>query len=292
MGDCLVSQHERQHPITTPKVSTVKRLGSRFYVSPDDNTRKVPGVTSIIGMLGKPFLQRWSAKVVAETAVHNIGPLVGLAMADPAGAIDYLKNAPYRETQAAADTGTAAHAIFERMAQGRPTGRVTPDLEPYVTAFGAFLDERQPEYVHLEETVWSDEHDYAGSFDAYFILDGERLFIDNKTTRSGIHEEVAIQLAAYRYSESIIRNDGTRVPTPKADGAAVIHVRPEGAMLVPVRADEEMFGIFLSLREAFRFDKELKSTVIGSPVWTYGYEEDEATGPKRRAPRARKAATS
>ena len=276
--------------MTTPKVSTIKRSGSRYYVDPDAHERKVPGVTSIIDMLGKPFLQRWAAKVVAEKAVADLGPLVSLVLADPAGAVDYLKNAPYRDTAAAAEAGTQAHGYFERMALGKPIGRVTPGMEPFVAAFDAFLEEKQPEYIHLEETVWSDEHDYAGSFDAYAVIDGERLFIDNKTTRSGIHEEVGIQLAAYRFSESIIRNDGSRIPTPKADGGAVLHVRPEGARLVPVRADEAMFEIFLALREAFRFEKELKPTVVGDPVWQYGYEDEDETGPRRRTPRARKAA--
>jgi hypothetical protein len=273
-------------------VSTVKRQDSRFYVSPDDHAIKVPGVTSILNMLGKPFLQRWSAKVAAETAVDNLGTVVQLTLADRQAAIDYIKNAPYRDTQQAAATGTAAHSIFERMAMGKSPGRVTPDLEPYVRGFQAFLDDKQPEYIHLEETVWSDTHAYAGSFDAYAIVDGQRLFLDNKTTRSGAHEEAGIQLAAYRYSESIIRNDGTRVPTPKADGAAVLHIRPEGARLIPVKADEAMFEIFLALREAFRFEKEMKADVLGDPVWSYGYDEDEATGPKRRVPRAKRTAAS
>lgn len=279
--------------MTTPKVSTVKRQDSRFYVSPDDHAIKVPGVTSILNMLGKPFLQRWSAKVVAETAADNIPTVLQMLLnGQRDAAVDYLKNAPYRDTKQAADTGTAAHSIFERMAMGKSPGRVTPDMEPYVRGFQAFLDDKQPEYIHLEETVWSDSHDYAGSFDAYAIVEGLRLFLDNKTTRSGAHEEAGLQLSAYRFSDSIIRNDGTRVPTPKADGAAVLHIRPEGARLIPVRADEAMFEIFLALREAFRFEKEMKADVLGEPVWTYGYEEDEATGPKRRVPRARRTATS
>lgn len=274
--------------MTTPKVQTIKRGGSRFYVNPDDGAVKVPGVTSVVGMLPKDFLRYWAAKMVATEAVEDLGTLVSLVLRDPSAAIDHLKKAPDRNTRKAADTGTAAHDLFERMARGQTVGRVHPDLEPFVTHFDEYLRVVKPEYHFLEETVWSDKHQYAGSFDAYATIEGEKLWLDNKTTRSGIHEEVGIQLAAYRYADNIIREDGSRVPMPKADGGAVLHVRPEGWKLVPVRCDEEMFDLFLHLREIFKYEKELKPTVIGKTVF-HGPDDAIETGPKRRAPRARKA---
>lgn len=276
--------------MTTPKVQTIKRQDARFYVSPENQSLKYPGVTSVINMLDKSFLQYWAAKLVAEAAVNNLPSVVGLAMSDPQGAIDYLKGAPRRNTAEAADAGTEAHGLFERMAKGMSPGRVTPQMEPFVRHFDKFLEDKQPEYVYLEETVWSDTYRYAGSFDAYAIIDGVRYWLDNKTTRSGIHAEVGIQLAAYRYADNIIRQDGTRVPMPAADAGAVIHVRPEGLKFVPVKADEEMFEVFKSLREAFTYEKELKPLVIGDELYSTGYEDDEPAGPKRRTPRARKAA--
>lgn len=275
--------------MTNPKIATIKRQDSRFYVNPDDATVKVPGVTSVLNMYSKPFLQFWAAKMVAEHAVDNIPSVLGLMLnGDRQGAVDLLKGAPRRNTGQAADTGTAAHEAFERMAKGQGPGRITPDIQPFVDHFQRFLDDRQPEYVYQEETVWSEEHAYAGSFDAYFILDGKRYWVDNKTTRSGVHEEVGLQLAAYRYSDYIIRADGTRVPTPAGDAACVVHVRPEGLKVVEVKADEEMFERFLDLRRLFDYDKNVKSTVIGDEMYTT-YGEDVATGPKRRTPRARRA---
>ncbi|CCQ44300.1 putative uncharacterized protein [Pseudarthrobacter siccitolerans] len=272
--------------MTTPKVSTIKRGGARFYVNPDDGKIKVPGVTSIIGMLPKEFLRYWAAKEVAQTAVDELGTVVSMVLRDPSAAVDHLKKAPDRNTRKAADTGTAAHDLFERMAKGETLGRVHPDLEPFVRHFDEFLTTVKPEYHFMEETVWSDTHEYAGSFDAFAEIDGEKLWMDNKTTRSGIHEEVGIQLAAYRFADSIIRNDGGRIPMPKADGGAVLHVRPEGWKLVPVRCDEELFEIFLHLREIFRYEKEIKSTIVGREVAS-GPAEATTSGSKRRAPRAK-----
>ncbi|MDG4801737.1 hypothetical protein [Micromonospora sp. WMMD980] len=252
--------------VTTPKVNTISRGGSRFYVNPETGA-KAPGVTSVIGMLPKPFLQHWAAKVVATYAVENLGDIVGIALrGDQAGAIDYLKGAPRRDTAKAAETGTAAHDLFERIAKGETVGRVHPEYKPFVDHFEAFLKEFKPEIVFQEETVWSEAHDYAGSFDAYAIIDGERVWLDWKTTRSGVHPEVAIQLAAYRHADYIIRPDGSRVPLPGADGGAVLHVRPEGWSFVPVRCDAEVFEVFKVLRQIFDWDKAGKEQVIGDAL--------------------------
>lgn len=271
--------------MTVPKVTTIKRGGSRFYVEPESGL-KVPGVTSIINMLPKEFLRYWAAREVAQTAVDELGTIVQMTLRDPSAAVDHLKKAPDRNTRKAADVGTAAHDCFERMAKGQAVGRVTPELEPFIRHFEEFLRVVQPEYMFMEETVWSDKHQYAGSFDAYATIDGERAYIDYKTTRSGIHEEVGVQLAAYRYAEHILRNDGSRVPNPPADGGAVLHVRPEGWKLVPVKADEELFEVFLHLRKVFEYEREIKKTIVGRPIYEGGTEEE--TGPKRRTARARR----
>lgn len=272
--------------MTAPKVNTIRRGSSRFYVHPE-TADKVPGVTSVVGMLPKDFLKFWAAKVVAELAVESLGEVVGIALRDPAAAVDFLKRAPQRTTGKAADVGTDVHDLFERMAKGEVVGRVHPDLKPYVEHFQSFLDEFQPEFLFLEETVWSDKHRYAGSFDAIATVGGETVVLDWKTTRSGIHEEVALQLSAYRFADYLVRPDGSRVPMPKLDGGAVLHVRPEGKSFVPVKCDAEVFEYFLHLREVFEWDKGVKSTVIGSPL------NADAIAPKKRIskPRAPKAAS-
>lgn len=288
--------------MTQPKVNTIHRAGSRFYVDPDTG-RKNPGVTSILNMLPKPFLKAWAAKMVAEAAVNNIASVVGLAFTDPKGAIDYLKRAPDRFTKSAADTGSEAHDIFEQIAKGNPPARVHPELEPYMQHFLEFMEDCEPEFILLEETVWSDEVGYAGSFDAIAILHGEAagplqgktLIMDWKTTRSGVHAEVALQMAAYRAAEHIVRPDGARVPMPEIDGGAVLHVRPEGWALHPIETGTVEVGdgeevvlldYFKALREVFDWDTVVKKAVVGKPVTAGGEFADKRTTrvnvPKRK----------
>ncbi|MFI8084352.1 hypothetical protein ACIF6L_26560 [Kitasatospora sp. NPDC086009] len=262
-------------------VATIKRGQSRFYIDPDNGEIKVPGVTSVLSMLPKDFLKFWAAKLTAETAVSHWEHVQGIARTDPEGAIDYLKRAPDRFTRQAASVGSQAHDIFERLARGERVGRVSPDMVRYATHFATFLQEMQPEFLFLEETVWSDDHGYAGSFDAIARIDGETVILDWKTTRSGVHEDVALQLKAYAMANRIILAvDGSSVPVPAIDAAAVLHVRPEGAKLVPVSCSDDLFDVFLSLLPIFQWERDRKKTVLGKPVWQTGTAE---TGTERRA---------
>ncbi|GAA3018482.1 hypothetical protein [Streptomyces fulvorobeus] len=263
-------------------VDTIKRGGSRFYVDPDDGRIKVPGVTGIVGMAPKDFLTYWNAKLVAETAVEHRDTVLKLAEKDPAGAVDYLKGAPRRYTKVASDLGSAAHDMFERQARGDTINprHIHADIKPHVRWFDEFLQQIQPEFLHLEETVWSDAHQYAGSFDAIARIEGEVVMIDWKTSKA-VYDSVALQLAAYRYADRIILAETREsIPLPAMTGGAVLHVRPEGWALHPMTCDEEVFAAFLHLRGVFDWEREGKKGVVGRPIAKGG---EVATGTQRRA---------
>lgn len=254
--------------MTTPKISTYHRGGSRFYIHPTTGD-KVPGVTSVLGMLPKPFLKAWAAKEVAQTAVAmaQTGELFPMVTRDPDGAVDYLKRSPDRNTRAAADTGTAAHGIFEALALGHSLGPITPDLEPFARQYADFLDVVQPEILSVEETVWSEKHAYAGSYDAFGMIQGHACWIDNKTTRSGVHAETALQLSAYSRADYVLDGDtGEQQVLPQGDRGVVVHVRPEGWALYEVPIGEEVFAHFLHLRETFVWVNSASRGIPGRPV--------------------------
>ncbi len=263
-------------------VSTIKRGGSRFYIDPDDGAIKVPGVTSVGGMTPKDYLMYWAAKEAAEAAVSNWDIVSELIKRDPQGATDYLKNAHRRKSGAASDLGTAAHDLFERLARGEVVNprSVHVDVKRHVRWFSEFLQEVQPEFLFLEETVWSDTNRYAGSFDAIAKVDGEVVIIDWKTSKA-IYDSVALQLSAYRFADRIIlAEDGSSVPVPEMAGGAALHVRPQGWALHPVKCDEEVYSTFLHLRGVFDWESEGKKRVIGKPIASGG---EFVTGTQRRA---------
>lgn len=269
--------------MTTPKVRTLTRGSSRYYVHPDTGA-KIPGVTSVLGMLPKPFLQHWTGKVVAEYAIDHLGDMVNIVLrGDRQGAIDYLKGAPRRTTAAAAELGTLAHEAFEQLADGKDP-KVSPDVLPFAELFAQMLKDTGLRIERQEQTVYSEQYDYAGSFDGWGYINDRPVVIDNKTTRSGIHAEVALQLAAYRYSDVILGPDGTTEPTPKAEGGIVIHVRPEAIKVVEVDCDEAVFEYFKHLREVFKWVDGKEREVI-APVPAYELEYDTLAASKKPAPR-------
>ncbi|MFJ3084466.1 PD-(D/E)XK nuclease family protein [Streptomyces halstedii] len=263
-------------------VSTIKRGGSRFYVDPDDGRIKVPGVTSVVGMEPKPFLVFWAAKEAAQAAIDNWDIVNKLVERDPAGAMDYLKNAHRRKSKAASDLGSSAHTYFEKLARGESVNlrHVHADVQPHVKHFREFLDEVQPEFLYFEETVWDDDLQVAGSFDAIAKVDGEIVIIDWKTSKA-VYESVALQLSAYRYASRIILADtGESIPMPEIVGGAVLHVRPEAWAFHPIECGPEVHEVFKALRAVFEWDRDGKKGVVGKPIVQGG---ERLTGTERRA---------
>ncbi|GGU49136.1 hypothetical protein [Streptomyces violascens] len=261
------------------RVRTIQRGGSRFYVHPERPEIKVPGVTSVVGMLPKPFLMFWAAKMTAELAVDSLPFVAQMAERDRQGAVDYLKGASRRYTKMRADVGSDAHDLFERMIRGQFVGSVHPDLAAYRDNFAAFLEAVNPRLERAEDVAWSDAHGYAGSFDAVLTVwldnDGKPtpdrsgtphlLMADWKTSKA-TYPDVALQMSAYANADRIISPDGTSEPMPEFDGAAVLHITPELWEFKPVRIDEEVFSFFLALRKVFTWDRDVSKTVIGRAI--------------------------
>lgn len=252
--------------MTTPSVPTFSRGGMRYYRNPLTND-VVPGVTSIIGLLPKPWLGPWSAKMVAQAAIDDFGALAGfVGSGDHDKAVKWLKGAPYRKRDGAADAGTDVHAIAEARFRGESV-KVHPDLAGYVRGLDEFIERYDPQPVFVEATVWNGKLGYAGSFDLLADIGDERVLIDVKTTASGVHAEVALQLAAYDRAPIVIDEKGDESAMPDADAYAVLWLRPDEWKLVPVSRDPVFFDTFVHLLEGVHpYEREHKDVAIGRPL--------------------------
>jgi hypothetical protein len=257
----------------------ITRDDHKLYIHPETG-EFIPGVTSTIDNIPKPFLKAWGQKLVAEEAVAKLPALTNLAAHDAEGAVDWLKRAPNRFTAKAAKVGHEAHGLFEELSLGNAVGEVPDYLRPYEYHFKDYLDTLQPEFLLLEEGVWDEEHGYAGTFDAIvrysrpdieFTVGGQEMALDgvswqdSKTTKSGVHAEVSLQLSAYRHARWLLRPDGTCVPNRAGELATVLHVRPEGWQLVPVRAGLEDLEFFHVLQKINGW-RELQRNALGQAV--------------------------
>lgn len=255
------------------------KTSPRFYFDTDAPEVKYPGVTSITGMLPKPFLQRWNANMAAAHAVANADRIAEMAEDDREGALRWIAGAAYRYTKERSRIGTAAHKHFEDMITGRDARFVSMEMGPYVHNFTEFLDAVQPELVRSEDVAWSDTHHYAGRFDAILRIRLNEagkpdasgalatVMVDWKTGKS-VYPEVALQMSAYANADKIISLDGTSSPVPELDGACVLHITDSAWEFTPVVIDDAVFAEFLALRSTFHWDRHIAKTVLGDHIAT------------------------
>jgi hypothetical protein len=82
--------------------------------------------------------------------------------------------------------------------------------------------------------VCSPRYEYGGTADAFVEIDGEIWLLDYKT-RAGVYPDTALQLAGLARAQFMGRpGDPTQYPVPFATRFGVLHIRPEGARLLPV----------------------------------------------------------
>ena len=269
--------------MTTPKMRTVSRGGARYYIHPETKEKAV-GVTSVVGMLPKDFLKWWAAKMTAEEAVDNFGALASLvAKGDRDGAVDWLKRAHLRNVGKASVKGTEVHSMVEEVTElGGIPKKIKKDLLPYARGWLAFLEATDATVLEQETTVWSTEHGYSGTLDLSLSIpdstwvDGPPswwegadvpIIADVKTTRSGVHAEVALQLAAYRGADEKMSQDAEGVFHPEPwpvhqKTGLVVWLRPDEWKLVPVDTGDATLEVFVSLMDAFRWEKELSKEAL------------------------------
>lgn len=250
----------------TPPIRRQNTARGHKYV--DDDGRRVPGVTTVIGDgVPKPALINWAANSTAEYAVDNWERLGQLA---PSARLKELQGARYAVKDAAANKGTAVHTIAEKLIGGQAV-EVPEELAGYAEAYARFLDEFDVEPIHVEFTVISYTHGYAGTGDLIASLrlpSGQRVvgLGDVKTNRSGIFGETALQLAGYRFADVLIpAGETAEQPMPEVDGCFGIHVRPDGYSLLPITADEEQHRQFLYAQQVGHFVRDSRD-LVGAPI--------------------------
>jgi hypothetical protein len=240
-------------------------------------------VTSALKSLAKPFLIGWAAKMSAECAVEDHA-LIGEMLKKKTGkkaALDYVKQARFRDSEGKADRGTIVHAAIEAYIEGKPVNKaaVQEALDEKAVPEGLhkatygmiegvmeFLFDFEPEILWSEATVHSRKHQYAGTADLIArVRIGETILpaiLDIKTGKS-IYNETAMQLAAYARADFVGLNDGTEKPLLPKKSEKIKHgiaIRPTASgRYEPVYFDltDEVFNKFLACLELADVDNVL-----------------------------------
>lgn len=185
--------------------------GHRYYV----NSYQKQGVTTIMGkVLAKPGLMLWPMNMALK---HLESKLPTITLEDFAEA----RNAHVEKRDKGASVGTVVHEVSERYLRDPSTPgyqhflalgidsdspRYSDEALLAVHSFESWHDRTKPEIVAVEQVVYSETKDYAGTFDSILRIDGKTYLVDLKTTNAsreapkGVYAEYFIQLGAYYYA--------------------------------------------------------------------------------------------
>lgn len=277
--------------MTSPKLSADTPRGRMYRLEPD-GPLLYPSITNVAGMRAKDHLQGWYATMASKRALEMYSWLdrnpgraaaeISRVSRDKWGTQKRIAAAAPEYTRTAADFGTLVHAACELWGTGgtRPTpaqvGEIAEEMRSSQGAFaaeknpqaliaradvrldgyGRFLEDYQPEFLEIEQTVVNHTVGYAGTTDAIVRIGNTVLSADIKTSKK-VRGDYALQGVAVCRAEQLLDDDGSLREMPDITGAFIIHL-PEagGYQAVPLRTGDAEFEVFRSLRSAWGFVPE------------------------------------
>jgi hypothetical protein len=231
-----------------------------------DGKGPITSVTTILKIVDKSGpLVGWAKRITAEAAVRHAAELpTWVESFGEDGAVGMLTKAATVIRDKAANAGSEIHQFAEAITRGQDVV-VPEELAPYVAAYRKWVADFEPEFLAAEEMVYS-HHGYAGTFDAIVRIAGEVWCVDYKTSRQ-CYPETSLQLAAYAFADHIGRpGDPTRYAIPKVDQFGVVHIRPEGAQLIPYDVTSETFDTFLEAKRLHDWHTGPAKAVMGQAI--------------------------
>ena len=161
----------------TNKTEAPKKSRAHTIYKLDDGT-KVPGVTTVLGILNKPALVKWA---------NNLG-------------LQGIDSSKYRDEMA--DIGTLAHKMivdyFNKVETDTTeySEKQIDQAENCLLSFWEWEKSHKIEVIIAETPLISKEYNYGGTIDCFCNLDGQPTLLDFKTGKA-IYPEFFYQLAAY-----------------------------------------------------------------------------------------------
>lgn len=231
--------------------------------------KRATGVTTIIGVLAKPALIPWAARMTVEWLRETCEwSQDGLAdtrrYSVSEDELEEAKVAHTKKKEAAGEHGTGAHEAVEVWVnecltkyEGKPVNDFAADSDDPILKFKSWAVENIDQFLFSERRMYNKELFIAGTADfAYIGKDGKRYMADFKTS-SGIYGiDYWLQVAAYRY---LAEAEGDE----SYDGATIVRLGKDGAFEVQQLYDYETYKeAFLCCLKLYRAQAALGGMVV------------------------------
>jgi hypothetical protein len=226
---------KRGWKMTNPKTHKAVKAHTRYELK--DGTYVV-GVTTVCGLMDKPFLVRWANKL-------------GLEGIDSTKYVDEL-----------ATIGTIAHEVIrhnllnETLPENFFNDYTKLQMDASIESVNKFLSWKKNNNIKpisVEKGLVSEQYRYGGTHDLYCDLNGKKTLIDWKTGK-GLYESHKVQLAANR---QLLEENG--YPVDECRLLSISRNDKEDTEELVVGGMDLRFKKFLNLLEIYQIDKyELK----------------------------------
>jgi hypothetical protein len=237
-----LGEHGRVEYVETPR---------RAYhlITPDGKRTRLPSVTTVLGIVAKPAIVRWSEAQGAAGAFKavQLGEL-DPKVHQPEEAIDIVRalglGADAAKTKAA-DRGLDVHGALDLYCETGElphAGDMSEDAAPYLQGLAKWLVKYKPVPIHQERVVCHPGLGYCGRFDLLCEIGGHTALVDLKTSKSGVpYAEAHWQMAAYVAAE-------VAVGEPRPMQVLAVGIGPEGVFNnVPCCAADDAFEQVLAV---------------------------------------------
>ena len=137
----------------------------------------------------------------------------------------------YRNMSSKADLGSMLHSFYEAWGRGTPLNpEQLPDADSrgHAKAFLKWYEAVQPEFLHVEATVFNFNLGYAGTGDLWAKIGDLTAIVDYKT---GFLDEFgcAMQESAYEHGDTgLNKATGELFPLPEVQARYALQTRPNG----------------------------------------------------------------
>ncbi len=231
-----------------------------------ERTLELTRVSTVSKIIDKSdMLIAWAYNGGLEGVLELLGAEVDVS----AMTVDELKAAmkaaghsPFVRRARAADRGTAAHDVLEKLARGVDRKEINAHIvaipseewRGYCWAAVGFWDDNTPETILAEEPVVSLRYGFAGTFDLFALRDAEggtpRGILTDAKTSKDVYPEMALQLGGYAIG--IEETYGHQV-----DAASILLLRADGSYReIFITPDRKGFLDALELTRAMEVNKE------------------------------------
>ena len=184
--------------LTSPTITRVDRPGGRHY-RVEGYEDLFPSVTTVLKVISKPALIRWSRDVALESVraalSHETGSMTLVTPDWIEQIISDARRRPDEQRDQAADFGSQAHLLIDEIIQGKEP-EIPQNMVPVVTGFEKWRQDAGLQITVTEKMVYSAKYGYAGSMDAVAYRGSRLVALDWKTS-NGLYPENALQVAAY-----------------------------------------------------------------------------------------------